>query len=125
MRPQCATCHQRIDPYGFALEQFDAIGRLRPTAVDTRTKLMDGTPIEGIDGLREYLMTARRDDVVRQFCRKLLGYALGREVMLSDEPLLDEIQRKLEANHFRFRIALEAIVSSPQFREIRGSGFSI
>jgi hypothetical protein len=123
--PECAKCHERIDPYGFALEQFDAIGRLRPAAVDTKTKLMDGTPIEGIDGLREYLMTARRNDVVRQFCRKLLGYALGREVMLSDEPLLDEIQRKLEANHFRFSIAVEAIVGSRQFREIRGSAFSM
>ncbi len=122
--PECAKCHERIDPYGFALEQFDAIGRLRPAAVDTKTKLMDGTPIEGIDGLREYLMTAHRNEVVRQFCRKLLGYALGREVMLSDEPLLDEIQRKLAANDFRFRVAVDAIVGSHQFREIRGSTFS-
>ena len=45
--PECAKCHERIDPYGFALEQFDPIGRQRPDAVDTRTKLADGTRLEG------------------------------------------------------------------------------
>ena len=49
-----------------------------------------------------------------------LGYSLGREVQLSDEPLLAEMQRKLEANGYRFSVALEAIVTSRQFREIRG-----
>ena len=49
---------------------------------------MDGTEIDGLDGLRNYLLTKRRDAFVRQFCRKLLGYALGRAVQLSDEPLL-------------------------------------
>ena len=76
--PGCAKCHKLIDPYGFALEQYDAIGRLRPKAVDTKTKLVDGTAVEGIDGLRHYLATDRLDDVLEQFCRKLLGYALGR-----------------------------------------------
>ena len=50
---------------------------------------MDGTEFDGLDGLRDYLLTKRRDAFVRQFCRKLLGYALGRAVQLSDEPLLD------------------------------------
>jgi hypothetical protein len=118
--PACAKCHVRIDPYGFALEQFDAIGRRRPETVDTRTALMGGREIEGLDGLREYLVNDRRDDFVRQFCRKLLGYALGREVQLSDEPLLDEMQQKLAASDYRFSVAVEAIVTSPQFRQIRG-----
>ena len=118
--PECAKCHVRIDPYGFALEQYDAIGRLRPGAVDTRTKLLGGTTIEGIEGLREYLLTVRRDDFLQQFCRKLLGYALGRAVQLADEPLLEAMQRQLEANGYRFSVAVEAIVTSPQFREIRG-----
>jgi hypothetical protein len=58
---------------------------------------------------------------VRQFCRKLLGYALGRAVQLSDEPLLDEIQARVAANGHRVGTALEAIVTSRQFREIRGA----
>ncbi|MEW4456011.1 DUF1592 domain-containing protein [Bremerella sp. JC817] len=116
----CAKCHQKIDPYGFALEQYDAIGRRRSEAVDTRSTLESGHKIEGVEGLRRYLLTQRQDDVVRQFCRKLLGFALGREVMLSDEILLDQMQSRLAENDYRFHAAVEAIVLSPQFRSIRG-----
>ena len=120
---ECAKCHARIDPYGFALEQFDAIGRLRPEKADTKTKLLDGKAIEGIGGLRDYLVKDRHDDILRQFCRKLLGYSLGREVQFSDELLLAEMQRKLEANDYRFSAAVEAIVLSDQFQKIRGKLF--
>ena len=119
--PGCYECHSLIDPYGFTLEQYDVLGRIRPTSVDTKTKLIGGEEIAGIDGLRDYLLTTRRDDVVRQFCRKLLGFALGREVQLSDEILLAEMLKTLEANDYRFQTAVEAIVLSPQFRNIRGS----
>ena len=94
-RSGCAKCHKLIDPYGFALEQYDAIGQLRPTSVDTNTRLVDGTGVEGIDGLRHYLATDRLDDVLAQFCRKLLGYALGREVALSDMLLVEKMQKEL------------------------------
>jgi hypothetical protein len=118
----CAKCHARIDPLGFSLENFDGIGRSRANAqppIDTKTKLLDGTEINGLSGLRSYLLTARRDDFVRQFCRKLLGYALGRAVELSDEPLLDEMQVRLKANGYRLSVAIEAVVQSPQFTKIR------
>jgi hypothetical protein len=118
--PGCATCHRKIDPYGFALEQFDTLGRSRSEAADTHATLIDGKQIEGLTGLRDYLLTDRREDFVRQFCRKLLGYALGREVQLSDEPLIDEMYDKLKADRFRVSIAVEAIVTSRQFRDIRG-----
>jgi hypothetical protein len=118
--PDCAKCHVRIDPYGFALEQFDTIGKSRTTEVDTRTKVFSGKTIEGLDGLREYLARDRQDDVLRQFCRKLLGYALGREVQLSDEILLGQMQEALKHNDYRFQVAVELIVTSPQFRYIRG-----
>ncbi len=85
-----------------------------------RTKLADGRRIDGIDGLRRYLLTERRDDVVRQFCRKLLGFALGREVQLSDELLLDKMRGDLEDHGYRFGVAVDAIVTSSQFRQIRG-----
>ncbi|MDP6794014.1 MAG: DUF1592 domain-containing protein [Verrucomicrobiota bacterium] len=118
--PECAKCHERIDPYGFALEQFDPIGRQRPAVVDTRTQLADGTRIEGLRGLREHLATKRMDDVLEQFCRKLLGYALGREVALSDRLFIEEMQQQLKANDYRFSAAVKAVVLSPQFRKIRG-----
>jgi hypothetical protein len=123
--PNCSVCHQRFDAYGFSLEAFDAIGRHREKdlgdrPIDTKVKTMDGAEFEGLDGLRNYLLTKRRDAFVRQFCRKLLGYALGRAVQLSDEPLLTELQSALSANQYRVDGAVEAIVLSPQFREIRG-----
>ena len=90
--PSCASCHRRIDPFGFALEGFDAIGRRRQRdmagrPLDTRTTLPDGNEIQGLAGLRDYLLEHRREEVLRQFCRKLLGYAIGRELKLSDQPL--------------------------------------
>jgi hypothetical protein len=121
---KCAVCHRRIDPLGFSLESFDAIGRRREKdlgdrAIDTRVQTMDGVPFDGLDGLRNYLLTNRRDAFVRQFCRKLLGYALGRSVQLSDELLLAEMQATLRAHEYRVVPVIETIVRSRQFREIR------
>lgn len=123
--PRCASCHVRIDPFGYALEGFDAIGRRREhdlgnRTIDTRTKIMDGTEIDGLEGLRQYLLGKRREAFVNQFCRKLLGYALGRAVMLSDRPLLAEMRAQLKAQDYRVSAAVDLIVRSRQFREIRG-----
>jgi hypothetical protein len=65
-------------------------------------------------------LSERKEQVVRQFFRKLLGKALGRSVQLSDEPLLDEMLERLQANDYRVSAAVESIVLSPQFRRIRG-----
>jgi hypothetical protein len=110
----CMGCHKRIDPYGFALEGFDAIGRTRKA--DTKTVLPDGNAIDGLADLRDYLLTKRRDDFTRQFCRKLLGYALGRSVQLSDKPLIDQMIK----SDLRFVTLVELIVQSRQFCEVRG-----
>ena len=122
---KCAGCHQRIDPFGFALEGFDAIGRARSKdagglTIDTRTSLPGGLAIEGLNDLRSYLVTTRRDDFLRQFCRKLLGYALGRSVQLSDKPLIASMLTQLEAGDCHVATAIDLIVRSPQFREVRG-----
>ncbi|MCU0704809.1 MAG: DUF1592 domain-containing protein [Fimbriiglobus sp.] len=111
----CVGCHKRIDPYGFALEGFDAIGRGR--TADTKTTLPDGTALDGLADLRGYLLKHRKQDFLRQFGRKLLGYALGRGVLLSDQPLLDEI---VKADDRGVAAVVDTIVRSRQFREIRG-----
>ena len=123
--PRCSVCHVRFDGYGFALEGYDAIGRARTRdlgdrLIDTRAKVFDGTMVDGADDLRNYLVTTKRDILLRQFCRKLLGYSLGRSVMLSDKPLLTEMQTQLRKSEYRFTAALDTIVRSKQFREIRG-----
>jgi hypothetical protein len=124
----CAACHVRIDPFGFSLEKYDPIGRLREKEItglpiDARSRLKDGTEFEGIDGLRNYLLTKKKDVVVRLFCRRLLGYALGRAVTLSDTALLDEMVAELNRNDGKIAAAVQAVVRSPQFRMVRGSGF--
>lgn len=124
--PKCFNCHRRIDPFGFSLEAYDAIGRHRTMdlgnrPVDTHVKLIDGAEFDGMEGLRDYMLNQRRESFVRQFCRKLLGFSLGRAVQLSDDPLLEEMQQQLAANGYKIQVAVNAIVSSRQFREIRGA----
>ena len=122
----CAHCHERIDAFGFSLEGFDAIGRRRDKdlggrPIEVSVELTNGTRFSGESGLRNYLLTDRRQDFLKHFCRKLLGYSLARGVQLSDEPLLEEIIAQLQKNDYRFSAAIETIVRSPQFRFHRGN----
>jgi hypothetical protein len=124
--PECAVCHRRIDPFGFALEHYDPIGRRRDSeiggsAIDAHASLKDGTEFDGLDGLRTYLLTKKKDVIVRLFCRRLLGYALGRAVVLSDQPLIDDMVAALNDHDGRLSAAILTIVRSPQFRMIRGA----
>ena len=122
----CVVCHVRIDPYGFALESFDSIGRRRDKdalgiAINTKGQLRDGSEFDGIDGLRNYLTTKKKDVIVRLFCKKLLGYALGRSVALSDTALIDEMMSELNKADGKVSAAVSAIVKSKQFRTVRGA----
>ena len=105
--PKCSGCHARIDAYGFALENFDAIGRLRDIdpggrPVVTAVTLPNGTAVDGARGLRDHLATARQEEFLRSFCRKFLGYALGRALKLSDQPLVTTMMQALHSNNYRF-----------------------
>jgi hypothetical protein len=71
--------------------------------------------------LQTYLRERRQDDFVDNLCRKLLVYALGRGLLLSDEPLLDEMKARLAAGESRFQVLVETIVTSPQFLNRRGA----
>lgn len=123
--PGCAACHDRIDPLGLALEGFDAIGRRRMRdlagrPVDSGVELQPGIEFRDLAGLRSYLLEQRREEFLRNFCRKLLGYALGRSVEVSDEGLLDEVLQSLQRADFRFSVAVATIVRSQQFLNQRG-----
>ncbi len=122
---ECAACHQRFDPYGFALEKYDPIGRRREQdatgrPIDTAVTLANGATFDGLDGLRDYLLARRKSQFLEHFCRKLLGYALGRSVTVSDQPLLDKMMSELAADDYRISAALKTIVTSPQFLRHRG-----
>ncbi|MEZ6051609.1 MAG: DUF1592 domain-containing protein [Planctomycetaceae bacterium] len=115
----CANCHSRIDPLGFALEQFDPIGRLRReyrngTEIDTSGILRDGTEIDDFAALNEYVVS-QRDLFYENLCTKLLGYALGRSVMIGDTFLIEEMMADLKSGAGMSKL-VERIVNSRQFR---------
>jgi hypothetical protein len=117
--PSCASCHDKIDPLGIALEHYDAIGRWRATERDGSPLAAsaishDGVPLDGPAGLKMYLLT-RQDEFFRHFTRKLLGYALGRAVLPGDKALLDRMNASLKSDGYKFSALAEAIVTSPQF----------
>ena len=118
----CAACHVRIDPYGMTLEQFDAIGRLRPASTmkpgESRATLRGGTDVHDFAGLRNYVAGPRREDLLRTLARKLTGYALSRAVLPSDRALVDEVSKTMTADG-RWSDALLVIVRSEPFRCIR------
>jgi hypothetical protein len=114
----CASCHSRIDPLGFPLERFDSVGRWRETysdgkPVEDSSETADKTPINGVDGLLAYLNT-QEAQVQRTMSYKLLGYALGRTVLGSDQPLIERLI-KAGGDATLAQLATE-IVTSRQFR---------
>ncbi len=118
----CANCHLRIDPLGFPLEGFDAVGRVRQTyadgqAVDVTGEFADKTTIVGADGLLTYLQTQDRK-VMTTMSKKMIGYALGRTVMASDRPLIREMMEA--GGDATFADLALKIVTSRQFRNRAG-----
>ncbi len=126
---KCARCHVRFDDVGLAMEGFDAIGRARSKdlagrAIDNLVPLPSGKEVRGVPEFAAYLATERADDFCKTLSHKLLGYALGRSLQLSDQPLLDEMQEKLRNNDRRFGTLIESIVAGPQFLNQRCRDFS-
>jgi hypothetical protein len=124
----CAMCHVHFDGLGLTMEGFDAVGRARKKDLAGRDvqivgPLPGGKSAEGISGLIDYIEKHRREEFERNLCRKFLGYALGRSVALSDEPLLQEIQKNLRTER-RFSVLFETVVLSPQFRRQRGREYT-
>jgi hypothetical protein len=117
--PACAVCHVRMDPLGFALENFDAIGKWRTAEdgvpVDASAVLPDGTKFEGVAGLRNLLLS-HREQFVNTFTQKLLTYALGREVEYYDMPAVRKITRDAAAGDYRWSDIILGIVKSVPFQ---------
>jgi hypothetical protein len=122
--PACIGCHQLMDPIGFALEQFDAIGRWRTAdgdnAIDASSVMYDGTPIAGPADLRAFLLRYE-EQFVRNVTEKLLTYALGRGVEYYDMPVVRSIAAKAAADDYRFASLIVGVVQSEPFRSSRKS----
>jgi hypothetical protein len=121
--PTCAVCHNRMDPIGFAMENFDAIGQWRDKdanhPIDTTGKLPNGQPIDGPDGLRKVLVS-KKGEFVRCVSEKMLTYALGRGMEEYDRCTLKEISESVERNEYKFSSLIDAIVMSDAFLKRRG-----
>ena len=120
----CAACHARFDGLGLAFEGYGPIGERRNVdlaghPVETQAVFPGGSKGDGFEGVRAYIREHREKDFVDNLSRKLLAYALGRSLMLSDEPLIETIKSMLAADDYRFTPLVEAIVASPQFRNKR------
>jgi mono/diheme cytochrome c family protein len=122
--PVCGSCHAVIDPPGFALEHFDAIGGWRTVdesgkAVDAVGSTVSGAPIEGLSGLRALLLK-NPDQFPATVTEKLLAYALGRRLEYYDRPAVRQIVRNAAATNYRWSSLIIGIVNSPAF-VMRGS----
>jgi hypothetical protein len=117
--PVCASCHARMDPLGFSLENFDAIGQWRTrdanASIDASGVLLDGTKVEGPAALRQALV-AQKEQFVRTVTAKLLTYALGREIESFDAPAIRGIVRAAAADDYRWSSIVLAIVKSVPFQ---------
>jgi hypothetical protein len=118
--PVCASCHAQMDPLGFALEPFDAVGKWRMVAeggspLDASGALVDGSRFEGPDGLRTLLIN-RREQFVRTVTEKLMTYALGRRLEFYDQPAVRRIVRDAAASDYRWSSIVLGIVNSVPFQ---------
>jgi hypothetical protein len=124
--PVCASCHQLIDPFGFALENFDLVGRWRDMdagePINAAAVLTDGTVVDGPASLRAALLD-RSDAFVTSLTEKLMTYALGRILTADDKPAVREIVRAAAADDYRFSSVVLGIANSLPFRmQTNGSG---
>lgn len=127
-REACASCHRGIDPWGIALENYDAIGLWRDEIrrkvgdhFETRpvraTDVLPGDiTLAGLTSLKEYLATERKDDFAKSLVTRLLTYALGRQPELSDQAAIEALTAQFAANDYRLRGLIENIVASDLFQ---------
>ena len=117
--PACASCHDLIDPVGFALDNFDAVGRWRDfdggQPIDVSGTLPDGTKIDGIEDLESAIMK-RPELFVSTLAEKLLTFALGRGVEPADGPEIRRIVRQAREDNYRFSTLVSGIVASKPFQ---------
>ena len=118
--PICSSCHSRMDPIGFALENYDGVGRWRSedrgSAIDASGKLPGGVQFDGPAGLKKLLLASYRDDFVATVAEKLLTYALGRGLEYYDQPAVRTIARQAARDNYRISALIAAVAKSTPFQ---------
>ncbi len=118
--PVCASCHARFDSFGLTMENYGPVGEARAAdlaghPVDTQATFPGGSQGSGLEGLRAYIHANRERDFLDNLSRKMLVYALGRSLLLSDEPLIQRMSTRLASSGYHISALIDAIVTSPQF----------
>ncbi len=115
----CASCHARLDPLGFSLENYDAIGKFRKAEggapIDSTGALPNGKVLDGPSGLKQVLL-GRQDEFVDCLAEKLLIYALGRGLEPADQAVVRQVRREAAGNGYRFSALIESIVKTVPFQ---------
>jgi hypothetical protein len=121
--PACANCHAKMDPIGFALENFNAVGAFRikdgKFDIDATGEFADGTKFTGPEELKAIVLQ-RKEEFTRCLTEKLLIYALGRGLEYYDRPTVERIVKALPAGNYKFSVLVGQIVQSDAFRKRRG-----
>ena len=127
--PACARCHDKIDPLGFALENYNAAGEWRDREghgyngrieendpiIDASSKMPDGTAIVGVRGLQSQLLK-KEDQFLGAIATQMTTYALGRELGFADQPSVKAIVQKMKREKYTLRSLMTGIVASPAFQ---------
>ena len=123
-QPQCHSCHKKIDPIGFGLEQFNAIGKLRESGggrakakeqFETSGKLPNGSQFKDFAGMKKLIMNNYKDKFFRSFTESTLSYALGRQVGFGDARFIDRLMTQARKDNYKLGSHLIRIIMSPEF----------
>ncbi|MDE3199061.1 MAG: DUF1592 domain-containing protein [Acidobacteriota bacterium] len=118
--PVCAACHSRFDSFGLSFEGYGPAGEARAKdlggrPVDAKVDYPGGGTGDGFDGLKQFIQQHRQDEFVDSITRKLLAFALGRTLIISDEPLVQQMKTRLASSGYKIDSLVETVVVSPQF----------
>ena len=118
--PACKSCHVKIDPWGIAMENYDAMGRWRNSIkgkrVDATSRLFNKEPLNGMDGLKRFLLKNRQDQFVHAMVHKVAVYGLGRPMTFADRAGVEEITAKVRQNGDGLATLIKQVATSELFR---------
>ncbi|HEY0076411.1 MAG TPA: DUF1588 domain-containing protein, partial [Abditibacteriaceae bacterium] len=118
-KPACSSCHAKIDPWGIAFENYDALGAYRTSIndkpVDATSELFNRQTLAGVDGLKRYLLADRQDQFARAMVHKLTAYALGRPLTFADRADVDGLTARLRRQDDRLGDLISLIITSDLF----------
>ena len=119
-KASCRDCHKKIDPYGIVFENYDAVGRFQEKyktkmLINASATLPDGTEVDGIKGIKSYILEAKREEFARSLVTHLFAYAHGRHPTLSDEDEINRIVDVAAADNLRFQTIIKELILGPSF----------